>query len=61
MHIASDQNLRARCARRLLLKDRQHAMCCCAGNDFERAGFSQLTNDREQIAFPFIDEEATSF
>jgi len=45
----------------LLVKDRQQAMCCRAGDDFERARLSQLTDDREQIAFPFIHEVAASF
>src|SRR5215470_4382194 len=61
IRVAPDQNLRTRCASRLLLDDWQQAVCCCAGDDFQRTRFSQLTKDRQQITFPFIHELAVSF
>ena len=40
IRIAADQNLRTRRVRRLLLKNREHAVRGGAGDDFKRARFA---------------------
>src|SRR6266446_923508 len=58
IRISSDQNLRAHCFARMQWKQ---SMGRGAGDDFERAGFSQLAERGEQIAFPLLDKEASAF
>src|SRR6266481_1140428 len=59
--VASDQNLCTRGLARLLLKNWQQTMRGGAGDDFQHAPLSQFTKHCKQIAFPAINEEATTF
>ena len=61
IYISSDQNLRARGLRRLLLKNGKQAVGGGAGNDFKYACLTQLAKSGKQIAFALLDKETPAF